>query len=126
MFENVPLLLGRFFDIDRHDRDAQYPGSEIKQDRLVVVEQDGRHAISAPQTQHLTHERHQPLEPLAELGIPVFSLDTTILVHVDQEGTVGKLRIFDTGTNELGERFPGEGKVAFQSPRLENGVSHAH
>ena len=111
MLQYVTFLLGGFFDVDRHDCHTESPGSEIYEHSLVVVEEDRRHSIAAPQAQALAHDGGGPFHQLAEAGVTVHPADrlgrAVTLVVIGQEGLVGTMRAVDAHIKELGKGTPG-------------------
>ena len=108
MFEDIPLLLGCFFDIDRHDGDSQGPGCEVGQRRQIMVEQHGGDPVAAGQAElRMKHLRH-PFDDRAEFRIAVGSAQVPVVVAIGQEIPGDESRVVQARSEELGERGPVE------------------
>jgi hypothetical protein len=113
MFQDKPLLVCGLFDVNRNDRDARYPSGKIQHHGDVMVEQNRRQTVPAPEPDLVMEKRGRPLDHCAELGVAVCAVELSIVVVVGQKQPADQRPIVDTGLEEIRKRTPWECGRAF-------------
>ena len=124
MLQDKALLVCGLFDVNRDDRDARAPGGKIQHHGDVMVEQNRRQTVPAPEPDLVIEEGDRPLDHRAEFSVAVGAVELSVIVVVGQERSVDQALIIDAGFEEIRERTPWEhGQAIVHLPGLRNILS---